>query len=104
DEGRGFHRVHRVPLAAISLAIERRDVYHARLREDMRPVFLGKVEIVLVERVLGIVPAAHHAAAAARAGGALGSIASEVRIRAGSSAGLSFRPFEYRDPGAGERA
>ena len=50
---------------------------------DARALLLGEPEVVLVERVLRVVAAADHAAAAGRAARARGPLAAEVRVRHG---------------------
>src|SRR5581483_12081984 len=86
---------HLVAGAAVPHAVQRPYVDHARLGKHTRAMFLGEIEIVPVERVLGVVAAPHHAAAAAYAGGALGSIPAEVRIGARLAFGLAL--FRLQD-------
>ena len=59
---------------------ERRDVDDLTLGVHLRAGLLGEVEVVLDERVLGVVRAADHAARALDAAGALRTLAAEVRI------------------------
>src|SRR5581483_5908824 len=51
-------------VAAAASRVERAHVGDARLGEDLGAPLLGQVEVVLVEGVLGAVPAADHASAA----------------------------------------
>ena len=64
----------------IAAAFERPYPRDLRVGLDFRAALLGQPEVVLVERVLRFVPAADHAAAAARAAGALRPFAAEVGI------------------------
>ncbi len=77
-----------VALAAIGLVANRFDIRYPRLREHLGTLFLGKVQVVLVERVLGPVATADHAAAAQPATGALRSLPAKERVRHGD-AGLA---------------
>ena len=64
----------------ITAAFERPYPRDLRVGLDFRAALLGEPEVVLVERVLGLVAAADHAAAAAGTSGALRPFAAEVGI------------------------
>src|SRR4029079_7745593 len=61
--------------------VERSNVDDARLGENLGSTLLCKIQVILIERVLGLVPTADHACAAADAAGAVGALAAEERIR-----------------------
>ncbi|MNF49490.1 hypothetical protein D3C84_307620 [compost metagenome] len=82
-------RVDLVAIAAVHLAIQRSDVYDLSFRKDLSSVLLSQKQVVLVECVLGIVPAAHHAAAAAHATASLRAFTAEVRIGIGFARDLA---------------
>src|SRR5262249_20063528 len=71
------------------------DVGDLPLRQDVHAELLREPEVVLHQRVLGVVPAADHAAPAADAAGPGRALAAEVGVR-NLPAGL---PEEGADPG-----
>jgi len=71
--------LHEVAVGAV-VGRERLHVDHARLGLHLRAQLFGEVQVVPVQRVLGVVAAADHAAAAADAGLARRSLAAEVRV------------------------
>ena len=66
--------------AVLGAALDRADVGDLALGEDLDAELLREPEVVLDERVLGVVAAAHHAASAADAAGARRPLAPEVRV------------------------
>src|SRR5690606_21062387 len=75
---------HDLVARAVRLALEQRaDVHDLRFGADLRAPLLRKVQVVLDERVLGVLAAADHAAAAVGAGGAGRPLAAEVRVGRG---------------------
>ncbi len=75
----GAHAFDLIPLAAVAGA-ERADVQHGPFGHHLRAAAFGEVQVVLDERVLGAVGAAHHAAPAQLAAGALGALAVEEGV------------------------
>src|SRR5438128_7516023 len=53
---------------------------HLRFRKDLRPALLGQVEVVLVQRVLGVVAAADHASSAKHTARPRRALAAEVGV------------------------
>ena len=74
------------------------NVSHLDFCNHLRPIFLGKIQVVLGQSIFGIVAAADHAAAAEVAAGAFGAFAVEVRI----GHGLLLRPEEDAHLGGAE--
>ena len=70
---------HGVAVAAVGRA-ERADLGDGALGEDLHAGALGEVEVVLGQRVLGVVAAADHAGAAADAARARRALAAEVGV------------------------
>ena len=79
-----------VASGSVSRAVEWPNVDHLGFSEDARALFLGEVEIVFVEGVLGVVAAADHAASASDAGLAIGTFSVEVGIGRGRARLLTF--------------
>ena len=67
-------------LAREAAAGQRADGHHGREWMNLRAVVLREVQIVLDQRVLGVVTASGHALATLQAGIALGSDATEERV------------------------
>ena len=86
-----------VAVAAVVLTVEGPDVDHLGFGEDARTLFLGEIEIVLVEGVFGVVAAAHHAASAADAGVAVGTFSLKVGIGRGRAGLLAILAEEDGD-------
>jgi hypothetical protein len=78
------HAFDLVALRAVGRA-ERADIAHGAFWHHMGAELLGEVEVVLDERVLGPVRAAHHAATAQAAAGSVGPRSAEERVRDGLS-------------------
>src|SRR5271157_1797849 len=98
----GLHGRDFVAIAAIGLAVQRPDIHVSGFGKHGGAVLFGKVEIILVECIRGAVTAAHHAAAAAIAGGALRTFSAEKRVGASLAAGLAWRRLKNADPRAVE--
>ena len=96
----GWDREHFVALASVGTAVQRPDVHHLGFGEDPRAGLLGQVEVILVQGVLGAIAAAHHAAAAADATGALRSLAAEIGVGISLARRFALGPFEDGNPGA----
>ncbi len=78
--GLGLREPHAYVVPAALLGGARRDPRDGRERQHRRAVLLGEVEVVLHQGVLGVVPAAGHALAAAEAGVAVRAGATEVGV------------------------
>src|SRR5271157_3867343 len=98
----GLHGRDLVAIAAIELAVQRPDIHHSGLGKYGGAVLFGKIKVILIESVFGAVPAAHHAAAAAIAGGALRTFSAEERVGISLAAGLAWRRLKNADPRAVE--
>ena len=91
-----------VAVAAVGRAVEGADVDDLGFGEDAGALFLGEVEIVFVEGVLGVVAAADHAASAGDAGLAGGAFAVEVGVGRGRAGWVAFGAEEDGDVGGVE--
>src|SRR5690606_38006 len=74
-----------VSVAPVRCAVDGANIHHAGFRKDLRATLFREVKVVLVQAVLGVEPAADHAAATSRARGALWPLAIEVRIGIGDA-------------------
>ena len=101
----GIHGADCVPGAAVVRAgvVQRLHVDNLRFWKDLDAPFLRQVQVVEVERVFCAEAAAHHATAAARAGGAGRTFPAEEWIRTSFVARFSFWGLEDANTGAVER-
>src|SRR5271157_3771193 len=94
----GLHGRDFVAIAAVGLAVQRPNIHDSGFGKDGGAVLFGKIEIILVEGVLGAVTATHHAATTGIAGGALRTFSAEERVGISLAAGLAWRRLKNADP------
>src|SRR5208282_3372023 len=80
--------------AAVAGALQRFDVDHSCFGKDPGSALFSQVQITKVQRIFRAIPATHHAATAANAGGSRRTFATEIWIREGLAARLSLRRLE----------
>src|SRR5271157_1367381 len=102
EERGGLYGRNFVACASVGLAVQRTNIHDLGLWIHSSAALFGEVKIVFIERVLGVLSAAHHAAAAAIASGALRTFSAEVGVRIGLAGGLAFGRLENADAGAVE--